>query len=155
MDYINLGSTGLKISRLCLGCMTYGDAQRGRHSWVLPEGPSRELIRQALDAGINFFDTANSYSAGTSEEYVGRAIKDFARRDEIVLATKVYFPGRTVPTLGGCHARQYFKPSTTVCVVWVPTMSTCIRSIAGIIQRLSRKPWKRCMTSSRPVRSVI
>jgi len=109
MDYINLGSTGLKISRLCLGCMTYGDAQRGRHGWVLPEAPSRELIRQALDSGINFFDTANSYSAGTSEEYVGRAIKDFARRDEIVLATKVYFPWKDRPNTGGLSRKAIFQ----------------------------------------------
>ena len=92
MDYVKLGRTGLDISRLCLGCMTYGVPERGAHPWTLNEDASRPLIRQALEAGINFFDTANTYSDGTSEEFLGRALKEFARRDEIVLATKVYFP---------------------------------------------------------------
>ncbi len=90
MEYVKLGSTGLEVSRLCLGCMSFGEKDRGNHSWSLPEEPSRAIIRQALDAGINFFDTANVYSDGTSEEIVGRALADFARRDEIVLATKVH-----------------------------------------------------------------
>ncbi len=92
MKTIQLGTTDLHISRLCLGCMTFGEPERGNHAWTLPEESSRPLIRQALDAGINFFDTANSYSDGSSEEIVGRALKDFARREEIVVATKVYFP---------------------------------------------------------------
>jgi len=90
MQYITLGKTGMKVSRLCLGCMTFGEPDRGTHAWTLPEESSRPIIRQALDARINFFDTANSYSDGSSEEIVGRALKDFARRDEIVVATKVY-----------------------------------------------------------------
>ncbi|MGV9237702.1 aldo/keto reductase [Streptomyces nigra] len=90
MQYVKLGSTGLDVSRICLGCMTYGIPDRGAHEWTLDEEASRPLIRQALDAGINFFDTANVYSDGTSEEIVGRALRDFARRDEIVLATKVH-----------------------------------------------------------------
>ncbi|ERK07801.1 putative oxidoreductase [Pantoea sp. AS-PWVM4] len=92
MKKIPLGKTELQVSRLCLGCMTYGDPLRGNHAWTLPEESSRPLIKQALEAGINFFDTANSYSDGSSEEIVGRALKDFARRDEVVVATKVYFP---------------------------------------------------------------
>jgi len=92
MKKIQLGTTDLTVSRLCLGCMTYGEPDRGRHAWTLPEESSRPLIRQALEAGINFFDTANSYSDGSSEEIVGRALKEYARRDEIVVATKVYFP---------------------------------------------------------------
>jgi len=90
MEYVKLGDTGLEVSRLCLGCMTFGVPDRGAHSWTLTEERSRPLIRQAVDAGINFFDTANVYSDGTSEEITGRALKDFARRDEIVLATKVH-----------------------------------------------------------------
>ena len=90
MDYVRLGRTGLKVSRLCLGCMTYGEPNRGPHEWTLGEEQSRPFIREALEAGINFFDTANVYSAGSSEEIVGRALKDFATRDEIVLATKVH-----------------------------------------------------------------
>jgi len=92
MKTIQLGTTDLQVSRLCLGCMTYGEPTRGNHAWTLPEESSRPLIQQALNAGINFFDTANSYSDGSSEEILGRALKDFARRDEIVVATKVYFP---------------------------------------------------------------
>ncbi|MES2105052.1 MAG: aldo/keto reductase [Pseudomonadota bacterium] len=90
MQYTKLGNTGTDISRLCLGCMTYGVPERGTHPWTLPEEPSRPLIRQALDLGINFFDTANIYSDGTSEEIVGRALKDYANRDSIVVATKVH-----------------------------------------------------------------
>jgi len=92
MKTIQLGNTDLQVSRLCLGCMTYGEPMRGNHAWTLPEASSRPLIQQALNAGINFFDTANSYSDGSSEEILGRALKDFARRDEVVVATKVYFP---------------------------------------------------------------
>ncbi|EWS54839.1 aldo/keto reductase [Methylibium sp. T29] len=101
MEYVPLGRTGLKVSRLCLGCMTYGVPERGTHPWTLDEAQSRPLIRRSLDLGINFFDTANSYSDGTSEEIVGRALRELARRDEIVLATKVYFPSRQAPNVGG------------------------------------------------------
>ena len=99
MEYLNLGNSGLKVSRLCLGCMTYGIPERGNHAWTLPEAESRPFIKAALDAGINFFDTANVYSNGTSEEIVGRALNDFATRDEIVLATKVH--GRMRPDANG------------------------------------------------------
>ena len=91
MDYVKLGNTGLDVSRLCIGCMSFGVAERWVHPWVLDEERSRPIIKKALDLGINFFDTANVYSDGTSEEIVGRALKDFANRDEIVLATKVHF----------------------------------------------------------------
>lgn len=89
MEYVRLGRTGLKVSRLCLGCMTFGEPTRGTHPWSLDEAQSRPLLRKAIEAGINFFDTANVYSDGTSEEFVGRAIRDFSRRDEVVIATKV------------------------------------------------------------------
>src|SRR2546425_3819304 len=92
MDYVNLGQSGLKVSRLCLGCMTYGVPERGTHPWTLDEEKSRPFIRRAIELGINFFDTANAYSDGTSEEIVGRALRDFARREEVVLATKVFYP---------------------------------------------------------------
>jgi 1-deoxyxylulose-5-phosphate synthase len=105
MDYVKLGSTGLEVSRVCLGCMTYGEPQRGNHSWTLPEGQSRPLIRQAIEAGINFLDTANVYSDGSSEEIVGRAIKDFSRREEIVLATKVNSRMRPGPNGAGLSRR--------------------------------------------------
>ncbi|NUR03563.1 MAG: aldo/keto reductase [Streptomyces sp.] len=101
MDYVKLGTTGLDVSRICLGCMSYGIADRGNHSWTLDEEAGRPFIRQAVEAGINFFDTANVYSDGTSEEIVGRALADFARRDEIVLATKVHGRMRPGPNGGG------------------------------------------------------
>lgn len=90
MQYITPEATDLRVSRLCLGCMTFGEPDRGKHAWTLPEESSRPLIQRALEGGINFFDTANSYSEGSSEEIVGRALRDFARRDEVVVATKVY-----------------------------------------------------------------
>jgi aryl-alcohol dehydrogenase-like predicted oxidoreductase len=99
MDYVKLGRTGLDVSRICLGCMSYGLKSRGNHPWSLEEEESRPFIRRALEAGVNFFDTANVYSDGTSEEIVGRALADYARRDEIVLATKVH--GRMRPGPNG------------------------------------------------------
>jgi len=101
MDYVKLGNTGLDVSRICLGCMGFGIAERWTHPWVIDEQSTRPLIKQALEVGINFFDTANVYSDGTSEEFVGRALKDFAKRDEIVIATKVYFPIHKGPNGGG------------------------------------------------------
>lgn len=89
MDYVNLGKTGLQVSRICLGCMTYGVPDRGAHPWSLPEDQSRPFFKRALELGINFFDTANVYSDGTSEEITGRALRDFARREDVVIATKV------------------------------------------------------------------
>lgn len=90
MQYTKLGNTGLDVSRICLGCMSFGESGAGNHAWSLDEETSRTFIRHALDAGVTFFDTANVYSAGTSEEFVGRALGEFANRDEIVLATKVH-----------------------------------------------------------------
>ena len=101
MEYVKLGSTGLDVSRIALGCMSYGEPRRGNHSWTLTEEESRPFIKQALDLGINFFDTANTYSDGTSEEIVGRALRDFARRDEVVLATKVRMRTRPGPNGSG------------------------------------------------------
>ncbi|MBC8497004.1 MAG: aldo/keto reductase [Anaerolineales bacterium] len=99
MQYINLGNTGLKVSRICLGMMTYGTPKW--RDWVLDEEESRPFIQRALELGINFFDTANAYSAGVSEEVTGRALRDFARREEVVIATKVYFPYNDKPNQGG------------------------------------------------------
>ncbi|NUU79246.1 aldo/keto reductase [Paenibacillus xylanilyticus] len=90
MEYVKLGHTGLDVSRFCLGCMGFGDPKKWIHQWVLDEEKSRPIIKKALDLGINFFDTANVYSMGTSEEIIGRALKDYANRDEIVLATKLH-----------------------------------------------------------------
>ena len=101
MEYVKLGRTGLEVSRLCLGCMTFGVPDRGAHPWTLDEARSRPLIQQAVALGINFFDTANAYSDGTSEEIVGRALRDFAERDSIVIATKVFNRMRPGPNGAG------------------------------------------------------
>src|SRR6195952_382399 len=99
MEYTKLGSTGLDVSRICLGCMSYGEPSRGNHAWTLGEQESRPFITAALDAGINFFDTANVYSDGSSEEIVGRALAEYGNRDELVIATKVH--GRMAPGPNG------------------------------------------------------
>jgi len=99
MNYVNLGNTGLKVSRICLGMMTYGTSQW--RDWVLDEDESRPFIQRALEMGINFFDSADIYSLGVSEEITGRALRDFARRDEVIIATKVFFPLENGPNQGG------------------------------------------------------
>ena len=101
MKYRRLGNTGLKVSQLCLGCMSFGEPGKGMHGWALDEESSRHIIRHAVESGINFFDTANAYAAGVSEEITGRAIKEFGRRDEIVLATKGFFNWGKGPNQGG------------------------------------------------------
>jgi 1-deoxyxylulose-5-phosphate synthase len=108
MKYKNLGDTGLKVSPLCVGCMTFGTPERGDHLWTLPEQQSRPLLRKAIEMGINFFDTANAYSDGTSEEIVGQALKDYTRRDEVVIATKVFFPMSKGPNGGGLSRKSIF-----------------------------------------------
>jgi 1-deoxyxylulose-5-phosphate synthase len=109
MDFTRLGRTGLQVSRICLGCMTYGNPALGAHPWSLPEEQSRPLIRAAVEAGINFFDTANIYSNGSSEEVLGRALRDFARRDEIVVATKLRFGWRKGPNSAGLSRKVIFS----------------------------------------------
>ena len=90
MKYVKLGNSGLDVSKICLGCMSFGESGMGTHAWTLNEETSRQFMKKSLDAGINFFDTANVYSLGTSEEFVGRALRDYALRDEVVVATKVH-----------------------------------------------------------------
>jgi aryl-alcohol dehydrogenase-like predicted oxidoreductase len=109
MEYVRFGSTGMKVSKICLGCMTYGVPERGTHPWTLDEEQSRPFIRKALELGISFFDTANSYSDGTSEEIVGRALRDFAQRDEVVIATKVFFPWGNRANQGGLSRKAIMR----------------------------------------------
>lgn len=109
MQYTKLGSTGLDVSRLCLGCMTFGVPERGNHEWTLPEEQSRPILRKAVEAGINFFDTANVYSDGTSEEIVGRALKEFTRREEVVIATKVFNRMRPGPNGAGLSRKAIMQ----------------------------------------------
>lgn len=109
MEYVRFGRTGLEVSRICLGCMTYGEPGRGAHTWTLDEAKSRPLLRQALEAGINFFDTANVYSDGTSEEIVGRVLKEMARREEVVIATKVHGRMRAGPNGAGLSRKAILQ----------------------------------------------
>jgi len=108
MDYVKLGRTGLEVSKICLGCMTFGDPGRGNHAWTLGEEESRTILKQAIDLGINFLDTANTYSDGSSEEIVGRAIKSFSKREDIVLATKVFNRMRPGPNGAGLSRKAIF-----------------------------------------------
>ena len=109
MEYVKLGRTGLEVSRICLGCMSYGVPDRGNHAWSIGEEDARPFIQRALEGGVNFFDTANRYSLGSSEEILGRAIKDFARRDEVVIATKVYGRMRPGPNGGGLSRKAIMR----------------------------------------------
>jgi aryl-alcohol dehydrogenase-like predicted oxidoreductase len=108
MRYVKLGTTGLEVSPIALGCMTYGEPDRGHPVWSLDEEQSRPMIKQALEGGINFFDTANMYSQGSSEEITGRALKDFANRDEIVIATKLRYVMRPGPNGSGLSRKEIF-----------------------------------------------
>jgi len=108
MEYVKLGSTGLDVSPLCVGCMSFGEPDRGPHPWTLPEAESRPLIKSAIEAGINFFDTANVYSAGSSEEIVGRALAEYGNRDELVVATKVNGRMGPGPNRGGLSRKAIF-----------------------------------------------
>ena len=107
MEYIRLGSTGMKVTRICLGCMGFGDATRWIQKWVLTEENSRPIIKNALELGINFFDTANVYPIGASEEILGRALKDFARRDEVIIATKLHGKMREDQMAVDCPVKPY------------------------------------------------
>ncbi len=147
MQYTKLGRTGLDVSRLCLGCMSYGGGNSGFHQWSLGEEESRPFIKKALEAGINFFDTANRYSVGRSEEVLGRALNDFARREEVVIATKVFNrmrPARMAPV---CPAKTSCSRSMRACADSAPIMSTSIRSIASIMKLRSKRRWRRCTMS--------
>ena len=90
MEYVKLGNSDLRVSRICLGCMGFGDATIGQHSWTIGEEPTREIIRRSLELGVNFFDTAIAYQLGTSEQFVGRALRDMAKREDVVVATKLH-----------------------------------------------------------------
>ena len=105
MKYTRLGQSDLNVSRICMGCMGFGDAGQGQHTWTLDEEHSREIIRHGLESGINFFDTAIAYQSGTSEQYLGRALKDFAKRDDVVVATK-FLPARRKKSIPASPARS-------------------------------------------------
>lgn len=108
MQYTKLGNSELKVSRICMGCMGFGDAANGQHSWTLDEEHSREIIKRGLELGVNFFDTAIGYQSGTSEQYVGRAIRDFVKRDEVVVATK-FLPRTQDDIAAGITGQQHIE----------------------------------------------
>ncbi len=108
MKYTKLGNSELNVSRICMGCMGFGDAANGQHSWTIDETHSREIIRRGLDLGVNFFDTAIAYQSGTSEQYLGRALKDFAKRDEVVVATK-FLPRTPADIEAGITGQQHIE----------------------------------------------
>ncbi|HIX24730.1 MAG TPA: aldo/keto reductase [Candidatus Lachnoclostridium avicola] len=108
MKYTTLGNSDLKVSRICMGCMGFGDAKNGQHSWTLDEEHSREIIKRGLDLGVNFFDTAIGYQSGTSEQYVGRAIRDYARREDVVVATK-FLPRIQEEITAGISGQQHIE----------------------------------------------
>ena len=109
MDYVKLGRTGMDVSRICLGCMSFGGASSGSHGWTLEEGECRAIVKRALDLGVNFFDTANCYSNGGSEQILGRALKDYAHRDEIVVATKVFIKMKDAPNGQGLSRKAIMQ----------------------------------------------
>lgn len=110
MQYVKLGTSDLEVSRICLGCMGFGDPQAGQHSWTVDETTTREIVKHALDGGINFFDTAIAYQGGTSEAYLGRALRDFAKRDEVVVATK-FLPRTADEIADGVTGQQHIMNS--------------------------------------------
>ncbi len=148
MKYVNLGKSGLKVSRLCLGTMAYADGSKGNHPWALDEEASQPFFKAAIEAGINFFDTANVYSAGTSEEFLGRAIQRYAKRDEIVIATKVHGEMRPNDPNGKGLSRKHIFGEIDASLRRLQTdYAISTKSTASILKRRSRKRWKRCMTS--------
>ena len=108
MQYTKLGKSDLNVSRICMGCMGFGDAQNGQHNWTVDEAQSREIIGRGLELGVNFFDTAIAYQSGTSEQYLGRAIRNFAKRDEIVIATK-FLPRTTEEIEQGVSGQKHIE----------------------------------------------
>lgn len=108
MKYTKLGNSELNVSRICMGCMGFGNANEGQHSWTLDEEHSREIIKRGLDLGVNFYDTAIAYQSGTSEQYVGRALRDFAKRDEVIVATK-FLPRTQEEIEAGISGQQHIE----------------------------------------------
>ena len=131
MKYIRLGNSDLTVSRICLGCMGFGDPKSGQHSWTLDEERSGEIIRRALELGVNFFDTAIGYQNGTSEQYLGRALRRLADRDSVVVATK-FLPRTPEEIENGVSGRQHIENMLTqACGTWAWITWICIFTICG------------------------
>jgi aryl-alcohol dehydrogenase-like predicted oxidoreductase len=148
MEQTRLGNAGLKVSRLGLGCMSYGDPTTSNaHPWALVEETAQPFFQQAVELGVTFWDTANVYQLGTSEEVVGRAITRYSRREDIVLATKVRGKMHDGPGGEGLSRKAILEQSMHRSPGSARTTSTCTRSTASIRTRRSRKRWRRCTTS--------
>jgi aryl-alcohol dehydrogenase-like predicted oxidoreductase len=128
VEYTRLGSSGLRVSRIALGCMSFGDTSRGFNEWALDDGGAEPIFRQAVEAGVTFWDTANVYGFGSSEEIVGRAIAAYTRREDVVLATKVFFPMHEGRVVVACPARRSWSRSMRPSPGWAPTTWTSTRS---------------------------
>ena len=148
MEYTKLGNTDITISKLCLGCMSFGDRASQMHAWTLNLQDSEAIIKHALDLGINFFDTANCYSAGTSEEYLGRAIRNNAARP----GTRSSWRRRSTSTTAIYPRRPYNGKSTAPCAASARSILICTLFTASITARLWRKRWKRWTAWSKPAR---
>jgi Predicted oxidoreductases (related to aryl-alcohol dehydrogenases) len=139
MQYVRLGNTGLRVSRICLGTMTYGNSS----DWVLNEDDSRPFFKRALEAGVNFFDTADVYSLGASEEVTGRALKDFAKRDDVVIATKVFSPMGGGPNQRGLSRKHIFESIDNSLRRLQTDYIDLYQIHAGTRRPRSRRRWKR------------
>ena len=160
MQYTILGKTGITVSRICLGCMSYGGGEMpdwaiGTKGWHVNKEDAREHFKIALDAGINFFDTADVYSVGVSEEITGAHLKEMASRDDIVVATKVHGAMGTSPNKRGLSRKHIIEAARIRCAAWAWTTSTSIRSIAGISIRRSKKRWTRWIRWCGPAKFAI
>lgn len=141
MKYTKLGSSDLSVSRICLGCMGFGEAGNGQHSWTIDEAHSREIIKRALELGVNFFDTAIGYQSGTSERYVGRGVRDFAKREDVVVATK-FFPRTEDEIASGISGQQHIERMLNKSLkTWEWTMWICISTICGTTRPRSMRSW--------------
>lgn len=139
MEYTKLGNSDLNVSRICMGCMGFGNAKSGMHSWTVDEEHSREILKRGLELGVNFFDTAAGYQGGTSEQYLGRALRDFAKRDEVVVATK-FFPRSAEEIANGVSGKEHIlglldrSLRILAWIILIFTSATC-----GITTRRLRK----------------
>src|SRR6476646_8415833 len=145
MQYTRLGSSGLKISRIAMGTMSFGDGDSGREGWPIHYDAAVPFFRQALDLGINFWDTANGYNAGTSEETVGRALKELTRRDDIVVATKVFFPVHDGPGGSGLSRKAILEQIDASLTRLGTDYVDVYRSTALTPRPRRRRRWRRCM----------
>ena len=144
MEYVKLGNSPLTVSRLCVGCMSFGDPASRMHAWTLDPAESEEIVKHALSLGINFFDTANTYSAGTSEEYLGRAIRSNVPRDQVILASKVYFNE-------GHLSREAILPQDAGKISLCFALPHVTGSLSGVLQRFAMAGLNLTKIESRPI----